>query len=78
MMLLFYGKAIVEYENWMSKSIHFFTKGRIGSLFDKMDYFSNDQDIAEEKLSRFPTSQILSESAKPLHDTTNKIYGGKE
>ena len=78
MMLLFYEKAIVESENWMSQSMYYFSKRSIVSRFPKTKGAVHDRDIAGEKLSGFPTPQIICESAKPLHDTTNKIYGGKE
>ena len=53
MMLLFYGKAIVESENRVSQFIHFFVKGSIVSHFSKAEGVARDQDITGEKLSGF-------------------------
>ena len=52
-MLLFYGKAIVETENSLSQSMHFFSKGSIASRFPKTEGTVHDRDIAGEKRSGF-------------------------
>jgi hypothetical protein len=70
-MLLFYGKAIVETENWLSQSMHFFSKESIDSLFRKTEGTVHDRDIAGRKLSRFPVFSALHQSANPLHQITN-------
>ena len=54
MMLLFYGKAIVEYENWLSQSMYYFSKRSIVSRFPKAEGAVHDRDIAGIKLSGFP------------------------
>jgi hypothetical protein len=70
-MLSFYGKAIVENENWLSQSMHFFSKESIASLFRKTEGAVHDRDIAGRKLSRFPVFSALHQSANPLHQITN-------
>ena len=50
---LFYEKAIVETENWLSQSMHFFSKESIASLFRKTEGAVHDRDIAAEKWRGF-------------------------
>jgi len=69
--LIFYGKAIVENENWLSQSMYFFSKESIASLFRKTEGAVHDRDIAGRKLSRFTYPWKLYESEKPLHQITN-------
>ena len=54
-MLLFYEKAIVEYENWLSESMYYFSKRNIASHFRKAEGAVHDRDIAGEILSGFFT-----------------------
>jgi hypothetical protein len=70
-MLSFYGKAIVENENWLSQSMHFFSKESIASLFWKTDGAVHDRDIAARNWSEFACAWKLHELAKPLHQITN-------
>ena len=51
---LFYGKAIVENENWLSQSIRFFTKEKTVSHFRKTEDAVHDRDIADRKGNGFP------------------------
>jgi len=46
---LFYEKAIVETENWLSQSIHFFSKESIASHFRKTEDAVHDRDIVADK-----------------------------
>ena len=57
--VLFYGKAIVETENWLSQSMHFFSKESIASLFRKTEGAAYDRNIDGRKLSRFPFPSAL-------------------
>ena len=52
-MLLFYEIAIVESENWLSQSMHFFSKESIVSHFRKTEGAVHDRDIVAEKWSGF-------------------------
>ena len=70
-MLLFYEKAIVETENWLSQSMYLFSKESIASLSWKTDGAVHDRDIAAEKWSGFACPWKLHESANPLHQITN-------
>jgi len=68
---LFYGKAIVETENWLSQSMYFFSKESIAFLFRKTEGAVHDRDIAVKTLSGFPFSSALHQPANPLHQITN-------
>jgi len=68
---LFYEKAIVETENWLSQSMHFFSKESIASHFRKTEGAVHNRDIATEKWSGFACPWKLHESANPLHQITN-------
>ena len=54
---LFYEKAIVETENWLSQSMHFFSKESIAYLFRKTEGAVHDRDIAARKWSGFCDSK---------------------
>jgi len=68
---LFYEKAIVETENWLSQSIYFFSKERIASHFRKSGSPAYNRDITVKNLSRFPFPSALHQSENPLHQITN-------
>jgi len=69
--LLFYEKAIVETENWLSQSMYFFSKESIASHFRKTEGAVHDRDIAARIWSGFACPWKLHESANQLHQITN-------